>query len=91
MAARRPNTAAAFIDLAFAIAAGACGAFALGLHVLLGVLAAHVVYWAVSRQNSLRAAPRAQLPGIVAVSVALLVAVDFAAYFIGQFARTNFS
>jgi len=88
-ARRRPNLAAALVDLGFAIGAGACGAFGLGWHMALGVVAAHLVYWGVSRRAGLQATPRAQLLGLIAISVALLAAVDFTAFFLGQMFRIS--
>lgn len=84
MAARRPNFLAALVDLGFAIGAGLCGAFGWGLHAALGVVAAHVVYWGVSKQNALKATPRERLPALVAISLALIAVVDGAAYFIAS-------
>ncbi|MBI1186543.1 MAG: hypothetical protein GC206_04315 [Alphaproteobacteria bacterium] len=83
-ARRRPNFVAALVDLGFAIGAGLCGAFGWGVHAAIGVIAAHLVYWGVSKQNALKATPREQLPALVAISVALIAAVDGLAYFIAS-------
>lgn len=82
MNVRRPNPVAAVIDVAFAVGAAICGAFGLGIHYAFGVVIAHGVFWAVSKQTSLRATPRNQLTATIAVSLALIAAVDFGAYYL---------
>ncbi|MGE0045798.1 MAG: hypothetical protein AB7J28_07030 [Hyphomonadaceae bacterium] len=83
MAQRRPNLLAAVIDLAFAIGCGLCGVMGWGFIAALGVVTGHIVYWAVSRWNTLSATPRPNLVGVVAVSVAILGIVDLTAFWLG--------
>jgi hypothetical protein len=84
---RKPNLPAAALDLAFAIGAGAAGAFGWGWPALFGILIAHVVFWAVSRQSSLAKTPRAHLAPTLAISIALIALVDIAAFLIASLFR----
>ncbi len=84
---RKPNLFAAIVDLAFAIGAGLIGAFGFGWEYLIGLVLAHVVFWGVSRQASLKQTNRAHLPGAVAVSVGMIALVDVAAFLIASLFR----
>ncbi|MBL8549367.1 MAG: hypothetical protein JNJ73_05235 [Hyphomonadaceae bacterium] len=87
MSSRKPNLLAAIGDLGFAIGAGAVGAFGLGWEYLIGVVLAHVVFWWISRQSSLRVTPKPQLAASVIVSVGMIALVDVAAFLIASLFR----
>lgn len=78
MAVRRPNLLAAGMDLAFALAAGVIGALGLDVSAALGIVGAHMIYWAISRSNQ----PRAL--GVATISLMIIVAVDLGAYWLGS-------
>ncbi|MDX2237292.1 MAG: hypothetical protein NW203_06990 [Hyphomonadaceae bacterium] len=83
MAARRPNLPSAVADLGFAIAAGVLGGMGAPFLAFGALALAHAGLWAYTRRATLAATPANHRPGVIAVSLGLIAAVDAGAYYIG--------
>jgi hypothetical protein len=83
MTARRPNLPAALGDLGLAIGAGALGAAGAGWITLACLVVLHLGVWAFIRREGLARIARARIPRTLAISVALIAAIDAGAFLIG--------